>query len=118
VLAVKAGLALAMLVLGSAGTHAAESQARAQPPLRNPALLNIGFVCRWQSRCIQVQEKAMVRSLRHMRSYPPATWKVQMCNRNAARNGTRKDWVGFENCLRNTALRAPSRTRAKRRNLS
>ena len=116
--AVKTRLALAALVLGSAGTHAAESQARAQPPLRNPALLNIGFVCRWQSRCIKVQEKAMVRSLKHMRSYPPAAWKVQMCNRNSARNGTRKDWVGFENCLRNTALRAPSRTRAKRRNLS
>lgn len=114
----KTKLALAVLMLGSAGIYAAESQARAKPPLRNPALLNIGFVCRWQSRCIKVQEKAMARSLKHMRSYPPAAWKVQMCNRNSARNGTRKDWVGFENCLRNTALRAPARSRTKRRNLS
>ena len=113
----KAGVALAALILASAATYAAEAQARSNPPLRNPALLNIGFVCRWQSRCIRTQEKAMVRSLKHMRSYPPAAWKVQMCNRNSARNGTRKDWVGFENCLRNTALRAPARSRRKR-NLS
>ena len=111
-------LALAALILGLAGTYAVEAQARSKPPLRNPALLNIGFVCRWQSRCIKVQEKAMVRSLKHMRTYPPAAWKVQMCNRNSARNGTRKDWVGFENCLRNTALRAPAKSRSKRRNLS
>ena len=113
-----ARLALAALILGSAGTFAAEAEARAKPPLRNPALLNIGFVCRWQSRCIRTQEKAMLRSLKHMRSYPPAAWKVQMCNRNAARNGTRKDWVGFENCLRNTALRGPLKPRRKRGNLS
>jgi len=111
-------LAFAALILGSAGTYAAEAEARSKPPLRNPALLNIGFVCRWQSRCIRTQENAMMRSLKHMRSYPPAAWKVQMCNRNAARNGTRKDWVGFENCLRNTALRAPARPRRKRGNLS
>ncbi len=104
-----ARLALAALMLGSAGAFAGELQARSQPPLRNPALLNIGFVCRWQTRCIHVQEKAMLRSLRHMRTYPPAAWKVQLCNRNAARNGTRKDWVGFENCIRNPALYGASR---------
>jgi hypothetical protein len=114
----KARLALAVLILGSAGMLAATAQARGKPPLRNPALLNIGFVCRWQSSCIRTQEKAMFRSLKHMRTYPPAAWKVQMCNRNSARNGTRKDWVGFENCLRNTALRAPAKSRRKRSNLS
>jgi hypothetical protein len=102
----KARLALAAVIFASAGAQASEAQARAQPPLRNPALLNIGFVCRWETRCIRTQEKAMFRTLRHMRKYPPAAWKVQMCNRNSARNGTRKDWVGFENCLRNTELRA------------
>ena len=115
----KARLALAVLFFGSAGMlAAAPAEARAKPPLRNPALLNIGFVCRWQSPCIRTQEKAMFRSLKHMRSYPPAAWKVQLCNRNSARNGTRKDWVGFENCLRNTALRAPPKQRRKRRNMS
>ena len=110
----KAGWALAALILGFAGAFAGEAQARAKPPLRNPALLNIGFVCRWQTQCIRVQEKAMVRSLKYMKTYPPAPWKVQLCNRNSARNGTRKDWVGFENCLRNMALRQPAKSRKKR----
>lgn len=114
----KARLALAALILGSAATYAGKAEARAKPPLRNPALLNIGFVCRWQTRCIRIQEKAMVRTLKHMKTYPPAPWKVQLCNRNSARNGTRKDWVGFENCLRNAALRAPVKPRKKRRSLS
>ena len=110
----KAGLALVALMVVVAGTDAPEAQARANPPLKNPALLNIGFVCRWQARCIRTQEKAMARTLKFMRKYPPAPWKVQLCNRNAARNGTRKDWVGFENCLRNTALRAPAKLRKGR----
>lgn len=110
----KIRLALAALIMATAGTFAADAQARSKPPLRNPALLNIGFVCRWQQRCIRIQEKAMARTLKHMRKYPPAPWKVQLCNRNAARNGTRKDWVGFENCLRNPALRAPTKSRKKR----
>jgi hypothetical protein len=111
----KARLALAALILGSAGAYAGEVHARSKPPLRNPALLNIGFVCRWDKGCIRVQEKAMARTLRHMRQYPPAPWKVQLCNRNSGRNGTRKDWVGFENCLRNPNLRPPAKSRTKRR---
>ena len=109
-----ARLAAAALIFACGGAYAVEAEARAKPPLRNPALLNIGFVCRWQPRCIRIQEKAMVRTLKHMKKYPPAPWKVQLCNRNAARNGTRKDWVGFENCLRNTALRAPAKSRKRR----
>jgi hypothetical protein len=112
--AIKVKVALAALILGSAGAAAGEAEARSKPPLRNPALLNIGFVCRWQPRCIRTQEKAMVRSLNHMRTYPPAPWKVQLCNRNSSRNGTRKDWVGFENCLRNPTLRPPAKSRRKR----
>lgn len=109
----KARLAIAAMILGSAGAYAGGAQARYEAPLRNPALLNIGFVCRWQKPCIKVQEKAMGRSLKHMRKYPPAAWKVQQCNRNSARNGTRKDWVGFENCLRNTWLRVASNSRRR-----
>ena len=110
----KASLALAALALASAGAYAAELQARSKPPLKNPALLNIGFVCRWQARCIKVQEKAMQRTVKFMKKYPPAPWTVHLCNRNAARNGTRKDWVGFENCLKNPTLRAPAKPRRKR----
>lgn len=113
-LEMKARLALAALIAAASGAHASEAEARAKPPLRNPALLNIGFVCRWQPRCIKIQQKAMARTLKQMKKYPPAPWKVQLCNRNAARNGTRKDWVGFENCLRNPALRAPAKPRRRR----
>jgi len=45
-----------------------------------------------------------------------AAWKVEVCNRNSARNGTRKDWIGFNNCIRNTAIRrAPPRAANRRR---
>ena len=114
VLQMMAKMALAALIFACGGAYVAEAQARAKPPLRNPALLNIGFVCRWQPRCIRIQEKTMLRTLKHMKKYPPAPWKVQLCNRNAARNGTRKDWVGFENCLRNPDLRPPAAPRKRR----
>jgi hypothetical protein len=77
------------------------------PPLRNPALLNIGFVCHWQSHCIRRQQGQMRQALGYVKSSSPPAWKIQLCNRNASRNGTRKDWVGFNNCIRNPALRQP-----------
>ena len=104
-------LALVALALASA---AADARTR-PPPLRNPALLNIGFVCRWQPRCIDRQEEAMERALKYVKKYRPPAWKIQLCNRNAGRNGTRVDWVGFNNCIRNPALRPPSRGRKGRR---
>jgi len=114
-------LAFAILALGPAGTWAGQAAAqykapyRAQykpPPLRNPALLNIGFVCRWQDRCIQKQDKAMRRALKYVAKYQTPSWKIQLCNRNSSRDGTRKDWVGFDNCVRNASLQPP---RARRR---
>lgn len=91
------------------GCCPATVQARTDPPLRNPALLNIGFVCRWDNRCISRQQKAMKAALRYVKKHG-AVWKVEVCNRNSARNGTRKDWIGFNNCIRNPAIR-PSRRR-------
>ena len=41
----------------------------------------------------------MVRSLKYMRTYPPAPWKVQLCNRNSARNGTRKELAGYYSAI-------------------
>ena len=96
--AMKLKLALAALVLCSAGAAAA---ARTAPPLRNPVLLNIGFVCRWQASCMDKQERAMKRSLRYVRKSDPPNWKIQLCNRNASRRATRVDWIGFYNCIRN-----------------
>ena len=99
-------LALTALALGWAAACPAVAEARSKPPpLRNPALLNIGFVCRWQARCIRTQEKAMGRALRYVKKHRVPAWKIQLCNRNSSRNGTRKDWVGFYNCVRNPALR-------------
>ena len=100
-----------VLALSSAAAHAAINA----PPLKNPAVLNIGFVCRWQDRCIQNQQKAMGHALKFVAQYEPPAWRIQLCNRNAARNGTRVDWVGFNNCIRNPDLRPPPAKAKKRR---
>ena len=100
-------LAFAAVACWSAVALPAAVEARSPPPLRNPALLNIGFVCRWQPRCIHTQETEMQRALRYVKKHQPPAWKIQQCNRNSSRNGTRKDWVGFNNCIRNPALRRP-----------
>jgi len=110
----KLKLALAAFALGWAGPWPAAAEARDKPPpLKNPALLNIGFVCHWQSHCIKKQERAMQRALKYVRKNQLPAWKMQLCNRNASRNGTRKDWVGFNNCVRNAALRPPPRSRRR-----
>ena len=93
------------------GCCAAPLQARTDPPLKNPALLNIGFVCQWQQRCIDRQQKAMKRSIAYVKRHDPPDWKVQVCNRNAGRNGTRVDWVGYENCITNPQSRPVRRAK-------
>ena len=112
----KMKLALAAVALWSAVGLPTVAEARSKPPpLRNPALLNIGFVCRWQARCIRTQDQAMGQALRYVKKYQLPAWKIQLCNRNSSRNGTRKDWVGFNNCVRNPALRAPPPPQRNRR---
>lgn len=99
--------ALILLVLAPVGGAAAAQSV----PLSNPALLNIGFVCKWQERCIQRQRKAMQRSLSYVRKHKPPAWKVQLCNRNASRRRGRVDWIGHYNCIRNPKLVRPARYR-------
>ena len=77
----------------------------ARPPLADPVTLNIGINCQWQQQCIKSQTKAMKRSLKYVKQAQPPLWRVQMCNRNAGRQRLRVDWVGFDNCIRNTVLR-------------
>ena len=77
------------------------------PPLSRPAILNIGYVCRWESRCMRSQEQAMERAIKYVRKYRPPAWKVRLCNRNAARGRSRVDWIGMTNCIRNPNLRPP-----------
>jgi len=103
-------LALAALVLWPRAADATQP-----PPLKNPAILNIGFVCHWQESCIGRQQAAMGHALKYVAKYQPPAWKIQLCNRNAGRNGTRVDWVGFHNCVRNPDLRPPPPRKRRRR---
>lgn len=95
--------ATAALLFASAPASAAKVA-----PLNDPASLNIGFVCRWQAQCVERQRAAMVRALRFVSARRPAAAKVQLCNRNASRRG-RVDWIGFDNCIRNSRLKATRR---------
>ena len=88
--------------------------AGASAPLADPVALNIGISCQWQQRCIKDQKKAMKRALKYVGKYQPPPWRVQLCNRNAARQRSRVDWVGFDNCIRNSILR-PAPVRAIRK---
>jgi hypothetical protein len=78
----------------------------ARPLIRDPVALNIGVNCQWNSRCMAQQRSAMKRALGYVSSQHPPQWRVQLCNRNAARGGYRVDWVGFDHCIRNSALRS------------
>jgi len=92
----------------------------AHPPLNNPALLNIGLSCRWDMKCMGGQRKAMNRALGYVRKARPPAWRIQLCNRNAGRGYQRVDWVGFDHCIRNSALRPTvpaARRQPKRRHV-
>jgi hypothetical protein len=91
------------------------------PPLRNPALLNIGFICHWQATCMERQERAMKKALAYVDKRRPPAWKIQLCNRNASRSRSygdwrrgRVDWIGFNNCVRNRRLDPPRSIRRRR----
>ena len=91
----------------AAGLIAVAGAATARPPIYNAVTLIIGLNCQWQQRCMARQEAAMKRALDYVRVARPANWRVQQCNRNAARGRYRVDWVGFDNCIRNASLRPP-----------
>lgn len=85
--------------------------AEPRPILYDAVSLNIGVNCQWQSRCMSLQHKAMKRALNYVAGQQPPQWRVQLCNRNARRAGNRVDWMGFEHCIRNPALKPVKRTR-------
>jgi hypothetical protein len=99
---------VAAAVIAVAGSAAAEARANAPPPLYDPVILNVGFVCRWDARCMDRQKDAMKSALKFVRKRNPPVWRIQLCNRNAGRRGQRVDWIGFEHCIRNEALRPAS----------
>jgi len=97
----------AAVIAAATGAVTAQALSNSPPPLYDPVFLNLGFVCRWETRCMDRQDDAMKRSLKYVRTKRPPTWRVQLCNRNAGRKGQRVDWVGFEHCIKNEALRPP-----------
>lgn len=97
---------LALFVLSLSLAMAAKA-ASTRGHLGDPVTLNIGLVCEWQQRCIAAQKSAMQKSLKYVAKYHPPQWRVHLCNRNAARSRLRVDWIGFDHCVRNEALRPP-----------
>ena len=103
----------ALFVLGPAA-----DPARGAVPLHDPVALNIGLSCQWKQACINKQRKAMKRALSYVKKAKPPAWRIQLCNRNAARRGYRVDWIGFNNCVRNADLRPPPQRSTGRRRRS
>jgi hypothetical protein len=83
---------------------AAKGSALGLVPLQDPSALNIGLNCRWEARCMKLQQKAMDHALRYMAKAKPPTARIHRCNRNARRARARIDWVGFDHCIRNRAM--------------
>lgn len=105
----KVAVALAVLVAGETPTHAVA-------PLYDAVALNIGVNCQWQQRCMGQQRHAMKEARKFVARSNPPLWRIHLCNRNAARSTVRLDWVGFNNCIRNAALRPPpQRLRSRRK---
>ena len=95
------------------GLAAIASPGQARAPLHDPVALNIGLNCQWQAKCIRTQQKAMKRALKYVKAKRPPTWRIHLCNQNASRKRSRVDWIGFDNCIRNAALRPPPPRQAR-----
>jgi hypothetical protein len=106
--------AAAAMAAAGLGSVRAETRSNSPPPLYDPVFLNIGFVCRWEARCMDRQDDAMRRSLKYVKNKNPPASRIQQCNRNAGRKGQRVDWIGFEHCIRNDQLRPSNERRYKR----
>jgi hypothetical protein len=103
-------LAAAVLAVIPLAANAART-----PVLHDGIALNIGVNCQWQPRCMAQQRAAMSRALRFVAKTRPPRWRIQLCNRNAARGGNRVDWIGFDHCIRNGALRQPPPLKKRKR---
>ena len=95
---------IAILVLGLA---AAGAEAQRAPPI-HPVVRNINLLCKSQSGCVQRQWRSMQAAFAFMRAKRPPVWKIEQCNRNAAKQRSRIDWIGFNNCIRNPKVKAPT----------
>ena len=91
------------------------ASAQRRAVLHDPAMLNIGINCSWQTRCMAMQRRAMKSALSFVETRHPPHWKVQLCNRNASRGRVSMDWVGYDHCIHNASLRAAPDRRVKKR---
>jgi len=103
----------ARFALAALALLAAASDAQATAPLYDPVTLNIGINCQWQQTCQRKHLKAMQSAHKYIAAKHPPLWKIHQCNRNARRSSSRIDWVGFNDCIRNTHL-SPSAQRRRR----
>ena len=95
---------LAKLALTTAVFVAFTTEARAAAPLYDPVILNIGVNCQWQQRCEHQQRSAMKSAHRYIAHEHPPLWRIRLCNKNARRGTARIDWIGFDDCIRNSSL--------------
>ena len=95
------------IAIAAAAVLAMSNAGHAAAPLYDAVVLNIGVTCQWQQRCIARQRHAMDAARKYVAKYNPPVWRIHLCNRNAAKSPQRVDWVGFNNCIRNAALRPP-----------
>lgn len=96
-------LHLLKLVFALAAESAAAA-APARPPLYDPVLVNIGLNCRWEMRCMKLQQRSMNHALNFIHAARAPTSRIHRCNRNASRGRSRIDWVGFDRCVRNRRM--------------
>ena len=102
------GRKLAFAALALFAWHA-ESHATA--PIYDPVVLNVGINCHWEQSCQRRQIKAMRSARSYMERSRPPLWRIHLCNRNAHRGTANVDWVGFNDCIRNTQLARPRQRR-------
>ncbi len=98
---------IAPLMLGLATAGVADA---ARGPAVHPVVRNINLLCGSQSACVQRQWRSMQNAFAFMRTKRPPVWKIEQCNRNAAKQRSRIDWIGFDNCIRNPKVKAPKVT--------
>lgn len=88
----------ALLLAGGTGAYASGA------PIYDSVQLNIGLNCRWERNCMAAQTQAMRRALSYVKARRPSHSLIHLCNRNARRTRYRVDWIGFDNCIRNSRL--------------
>ena len=94
-------------VIAMLGWSAAGAAVPTRVGVIHPVVRNINLLCKSQSSCTQRQWRAMQNAFAFMREKRPPVWKIEQCNRNAAKQRSRIDWIGFNNCIRNPKIKAP-----------